>query len=56
MPAQHKRPGRTARELRRKRAQQRECEKQVQVKVVVFRRPKPALYGPGRVVAIAEVS
>lgn len=51
-----KRPGRTAREMRRRRAQQRAQAKQMQVKVVVFRRPKPAIHGPGRIVAIAEVS
>ncbi|MBO8136782.1 MAG: hypothetical protein H0Z40_01385 [Desulfotomaculum sp.] len=51
MPAQHKRPGRTAREERRRRTQ----AKQVQVRVVVFQRPKPAMHGPGRVVAIGEV-
>lgn len=51
MPAQHKRPGRKAREERCKRARAR----QVNVKVVVFQRPKPAMIGPGRVVAIGEV-
>lgn len=53
MAAQHKRHGRTAKEERRRRAQQRAQGKQV--KVIVFRNPKPAMYGPGRVVAIGEV-
>lgn len=49
MAAQHKRPGRTARERRKKQVQKK------QVKVIVFKHPKPAMHGPGKVVAVAEV-
>ncbi|WP_157834986.1 hypothetical protein [Desulfofalx alkaliphila] len=51
MAAQHKRPGRTARLERIRRVQERQ---KGQVKVIVYTKPKRAMDGVGRVVAIGD--